>query len=275
MTPLLKWPGGKARLSGVIWELLQTGLSAPPTLYLEPFFGGGGAFLGRPEGLRSVVSDTNERLVHFHTTVQLQLEPFLEVLDVYREIGRGDYARIRTDFNRAGATGVEQAVRLLWLNKMGYNGLYRENRRGDYNVPVGTGSALPTEAAVRAYAQQLQGTTILALPFSAILASAGPGTIVYLDPPYLGKLPSSFTSYSAGGFGWQQHVELRAGVDAAIDSGSRVLLSGSANPATTEIYLGGGSPLRIARELNVSRSIGARAGSRGKTGEYLLVGGGW
>lgn len=285
VAPLLKWPGGKRRLVKQIWAALLHG-ERRLTAYVEPFLGSGAVYLGRPAQVRltsASLSDVNRRLIRFHWSVANDPESLATALEATAHVPwPSGYDAMRRCLNDSDDPAV-----LCWINRACFNGLYRENRAGEFNAPIGASlGALPTRSAVRdAHAAMHARVDILTVRHESyfdalrrVLASpcSLDGVGIYLDPPYVveataGQGCSGFTAYSAGGFGLSDHLELVKIVKEAASRGARVVMSGSSGWLTEQIYLGAHSALRVHEVLSVTRSIGPT--SRKRATEWLFIAG--
>ena len=190
--PFLKWAGGKRALMSDIMARMPDG---EIDLYVEPFLGGGAVFLdlarqGRIK--KAILNDRNPELVHTWRTVRDDPEGIIEAIGQWVPDEETYYAVRALD----GTTlsDVERAARVLWLNRTCFNGLYRINRSGQFNVPYGKYKRprLVDEENLRAVSHALQKVTLYDIDFEGVLAMAGPGAVVYCDPPYW---PLSDTAY--------------------------------------------------------------------------------
>jgi len=167
-------------------------------------------------------------------------------------------------------TLVERAARMLYLNKTCYNGLYRVNRHGQFNVPFGRYKApkyLDRDNLVAA-ARALQNVEVVCAPFETVLARAGPGDWVYCDPPYVPvSRTSSFTAYHAAGFGLQDQVRLRDVCLELAEKGVYVLVSNSDTAIVRSLYAG---PHFVIDEVSANRAINCDGAKRGRITELLI-----
>ena len=239
--PFLKWAGGKSKLLPQLLEVAPRDFSA----YFEPFLGGGALFfaLSASRGpLRSSLSDSNEELVNAYTCVRDSLPELISALQgmehqyLQATDRAASYYRVRS---AQRSDPVHRAARLLFLNKTCFNGLYRVNRSGRFNVPHGR-YANPTicdTANLEAASAALQGSAVTGEDFSDSCQRAGFGDFVYFDPPYQPVSQTSrFTSYTAADFTWDDQVRL---ADVAIEASSRgasVLISNSGNGDIEALY---------------------------------------
>jgi DNA adenine methylase len=262
LRPFLKWAGGKRQL---VRELLQ---HAPESYgrYFEPFLGGGALFFAlRPAG--AVLADRNERLIRTYEGVKNDVDQVIALLRTYPH-DRSFFYRFREiDVDRL--SDAEVAAWFIYLNKTGYNGLYRVNRANRYNVPFGRYVA-PTicdEPTLRACSRLLGGAMLLATDFEDAVAGARSGDFVYLDPPYAPvSSTSSFTSYTSDGFTPAEQARLRDTARALKQRGVRVLLSNSAVPLVRALYQDGFQLL----EVSATRAVNSKSTARGPIAELVI-----
>lgn len=261
--PFLKWSGGKQRLLPQLLPLLP-----PGRRLIEPFVGAGSVFLAT-NYQHYLINDANSDLAAMWVAVKLRPREFAEhAASFFTEGNRTQeaYLRIRAEFNRS-ADRFERAVRLPYLNKFGFNGLFRVNSSGAFNTPYGQPAKLPTFPwdQIDAAARRLDRCLVLSGGFAAAMELAGLGDVVYCDPPYLdsGK-GSSFTGYTAEGFGLKEHEELLECAIKAVSRGANVLISNHDTPQVRDLYRGW-----HIEALEVSRSIASKADRRGKAKEIV------
>lgn len=273
-TPFLKWAGGKARLVPVVAEALS---GRPIERYVEPFLGGGAMFFGlRARGLRApaLLADANAELIATFAAVREDVDAVVGVLrplaEAYlgcdREGRRELYYRIRA-WEPGDAAG--RAARFIFLNRTCYNGLYRVNREGRFNVPHGryVRPRICDEANLRACAAELAGVELRCADFAEVCAAAGPGDFVYLDPPYHpSSATANFTAYTERAFGWADQVRLAEAVRALAARGAWFALSNSAHPAIAALYEG-----LHPRTVQMPRAINSRASGRAPVPEFLFA----
>jgi DNA adenine methylase len=260
--PFLKWAGGKRQL---LPEIL-TQLPENRRTYHEPFLGGGALFFKlQPE--RAVLADLNERLVRTYRAVREDVEGVIEALQGCRN-DKGLFLRTRArDIDSASDVAV--AAWFIFLNKTGFNGLYRVNKQGRFNVPFGDYKN-PTICDVdnlRACSAALQGVKILHTDFRHVEEMTEPRDFVYFDPPYVPvSSTSSFTSYTRDGFTMEDQAELRDIACTLKRKRVHVLLSNSSVPEVHALYKDGFE----LREVYANRAINADATKRGKVAEALI-----
>jgi len=261
--PFVKWAGGKRKL---LDEILK---HVPPRYgtYHEPFLGGGAVFFAVSPRKKARLSDSNERLVRTYKGIQADVEGVIALLKSY-ERTRDFFMELRKrDID--GCSDTEVAAWFIFLNKMGYNGLYRVNSKNLFNVPFGDYKNPNTcdEDNLRACARSLANATITRQDFLHALERVKPGDFVYLDPPYVPLSPtSSFTAYTASGFTGEDQARLR---DAARDLKRRhvhVLISNSSAAAPLYRAEDGFSSV----EVLAARQVNSKGNGRGKIAELLI-----
>lgn len=277
--PFLKWAGGKRQLlPELLARLPQDFAAASPGrrgrhgTYHEPFVGGGALFFAlRERGLLerglARLSDINPELVNAYQVVRDRAERLIKVLADFRNEERFFYA-LRAEQPQS-LDALHRAARFIYLNKTCFNGLYRENRSGGFNVPFGRYAAPKFCAAdeLRAASCALRGVCIEVSPFEALVEIAAPGDFVYCDPPYVPATRSaSFTGYSKGGFDIEEQKLLAHVIVELGDAGVSVLLSNSAVPITRALYKG----LHV-EQIHAKRAINSRGDRRGPVPELLVA----
>jgi DNA adenine methylase len=263
MTAILKWAGGKR---GLVQAILST---FPPSYegraYHEPFLGGGAVFFAvKPRG--GTVNDVNPRLTNFYSVVRDEPDALIAEASKY-VYEKETYYRLRDRFNEGGLTPVEDAALLLYLNKTGYNGLYRVNSRGVYNVPFGTyrNPTIVQEDDIRAAGEALRRVELRCEDFSYLLDSAREGDLVYLDPPYepLSKT-ANFNTYAPTGFPWSEQIRLGKLVRELDARG--VLFTLSNSEPVKKLYRG----FRM-KTVHANRSINTKTTARGPVREIIVT----
>jgi len=265
-SPFLKWAGGKRQLLAHIEALLPERIDT----YFEPFMGGAAVFFrlaARGRFRRAVLADANPELVNCYRAIRDDVDGVVAALRRYRN-ERALYYRVRRrDPERLSST--ERAARLIYLNRCGYNGLYRVNSRGEFNVPFGRyrRPLICDEPRLRAAAAALRKVTIECADFTTTLAKVGRRDFVYLDPPYVPlSATSSFTAYAKRDFGSADQQRL---ADVLRAFGARkvpALLSNSDCRTTRDLYSGFDGILSVPAR----RAINSVANGRGPVGELLV-----
>ncbi len=269
--PFVKWAGGKRQLLPALLRRLPANFRR----YHEPFVGGGALFFALrgqnrlPHGAR--LSDINPELVNAYQVVRDRVETLIVVLGTFRN-EEDFYYEIRAQ-QPSTLDPVQRAARLLYLNRTCFNGLFRENRAGHFNVPYGRyrNPQFLRENDLRAASQALRGITIEQASFAELEPHVEAGDLVYFDPPYAPlSRTASFTSYSRGGFDEAAQRRLGELVRRLGERGVHVLVSNSSARLIYDIYSGDG--LHVEQIL-ASRAINSRADRRGKIPELLITAG--
>ena len=263
--PIVKWAGGKSRL------LAALKVRAPRTYlrYFEPFVGGGALFFGlRPAS--AVLSDLNDELMNTYRAIRDELEGVLRALAVHRERHDDEhYYATREAWNHGrDVSPAERAATFIYLNKTCYNGLWRVNSRGAFNVPVGRYVNPPILDAegLQAASRVLQGAQLETAGFEHVLHHAAAGDFVYFDPPYDPVSETSdFTAYTAGGFGKAGQERLAEVYRELHGRGCALVLSNSDTPFIHRLYAG----FRVER-VSCNRAINSRADARGAVFEIIV-----
>lgn len=261
--PFLKWAGGKR------WLIPHVLAHLPPSfsVYHEPFLGGGALFFGlRPS--RAVLSDRNERLIRTYRAIRVDVDTVIDILRSYPNERRFFLQMRGRDIDRE--TDAELAAWLIYLNKTGYNGLYRVNSRNVFNVPFGKNRKprICDEANLRACSLALRRADLKCEDFSAVVDRASPGDLVYFDPPYMPvSSTSDFTSYTANGFGPEDHTRLRDAALALKEKKVFVLLSNSSAEIVRELYSTGFKCIPVL----ALRAVNSDPLRRGPVLELLIV----
>jgi DNA adenine methylase len=294
--PILKWAGGKRQLLPELRPFYPRGFSR----YVEPFLGSGAVFVdlynsGLLHGRRAALSDINADVIGCYIVVRdrpAEVVAALRTLEArHRKGGATHFYDVRDRaFNPArravhaaadpaAAYTPSLAAMLIYLNRTGFNGLFRVNGRGDFNVPAGryVSPLICDEPNLFAWSAALKrpGVTLRVATFDAALADAGRDDFVYLDPPYAPLSGTArFTAYNAGGFGALQQETLQRTVIALASRGAAVLLSNSAAPQIKSLYArhrGARTAGLRATTVAARRAINSRATSRGSIREYLIT----
>jgi DNA adenine methylase len=266
LRPILKWAGGKRSLVPRILQELPQRIET----YYEPFVGGAAVFLALAEEKRferAVITDKNQHLIDMYTVVRDDLGKLLKKLEALQDrTSEDEYYEIRAE---RGGSKVERAARLIYLNKTGYNGLYRVNSKGGFNVPYGRYKRPkiydPERLAI--VSQHLQDVTIRVADFEESCNAAKRGDAVYLDPPYLPvSKTASFSAYHSEAFGMPEHQRLAKVFERLKKRGITAVLSNSATPETRKLY----ESFKCS-DVAVRRPINSVASRRGAVSELLVV----
>lgn len=263
--PIVKWVGGKRQL---MFELLKN-MPANYNRYFEPFIGGGALFFElQPEN--AYISDMNEELINLYSVVRDNLDGLIEDLEKH-EVSKEYFLNIRNIdrtemFSKLSI--IERASRFIYLNRTCFNGLYRVNYQGQFNVPFGNYSnpRIIDENNLKNCSELLKNTEIKVADFSEILTKVQKGDFVYFDPPYVPlNDTSSFTSYTKAGFDIDMQFKLRDVCDELDSMGVKFMLSNSDTKLVNELY----SNYEI-KKVFATRAVNANADGRGKITEVLV-----
>lgn len=266
--PFLKWAGGKRQLLPVLLPRIP---SLQNAYYHEPFLGGGALFFalcaqGRLDPKRAHLADINPELINAYQVVRDKIDMLVRELSYHRN-EEDHYYQVRA-WDPAQLGSVERAARLIYLNKTCFNGLFRENRKGQFNVPFGhyAHPSICDESSLRAASAALQGTSLRVSTFDETIQHVQKGDFVYFDPPYAPiSRTSSFAQYHAGGFDEQAHVRLAHMAEQMGTAGVHVMLSNSTAPWLYDLYKN-----FYVEEVYANRSINSRALGRGRIKELLV-----
>ena len=288
--PFLKWAGGKTQLLNTIDAALPAGIGTTITKYAEPFVGGGAVLfylLDKYNITEAYISDVNFELINAYTIIKEQLDELLVMLEKIQEEycslsaehRKEYYYNMRSSFNKLKIKreySVEKAAYFIALNKTCFNGLYRVNGKGEFNVPSGTykNPKIYDPENLKEVSKLLQRVTIECANYNESKSFIDANTFVYFDPPYrpLSKT-SSFTSYTNIPFNDDEQIELAQYTKQLSDIGAKVMISNS-DPKNTDkndnffddLY----EEFNIKR-ISASRMINRDGESRGKISELLIT----
>lgn len=259
--PILKWAGGKTQMLG---ELIPK-VPASYGRYIEPFFGGGAMFFAlQPEN--AVIADSNPELINMYRQVASHVEDVIKYLRSYENTSEMFYAVRSLEWT--ALPKAEAAARTIYLNRTCFNGLYRVNKQGRFNVPFGRykNPKICDEEGLRAASQVLKKAEILCGDYILVLEHyAQPGDFVFLDPPYLPISEySDFKRYTKEQFYEEDHVELAKMVMTLHERGCHIILTNSNHPLVHELY----APFTI-EVIQTKRHISCNGSTR--KGEDVIV----
>lgn len=274
--PFLKWAGGKRQLAPTILE------HAPRKFgrYFEPFLGAGAVFFAlRPE--RAMLGDVNQELVTTFYGVAFDMRgvelELYRLAEAHRQNDLETFMAVRKEWP-AAYPPYHVAARMIYLNRTCFNGVYRVNKKNEFNVPIGDrGKAFAPDfenlkACSALLAKALGGdTNLFADDYMTTTDSAERGDFVYIDPPYMpASKTASFTAFSKDGFNDEAQEVLSDHVRHLAQKGVHVIASNSDTPRVRELYKG-------MKMIEVSRrgTVSSKAGARGRVGELLILGGAW
>lgn len=273
MKPVIKWVGGKTQLLEHIKERLPINFNKYSyQKYYEPFLGGAAVLL-ELNPTNSVVSDINPELINMYIQVRDRVEEVIHHLTIYdnqHEIWsdpKDYYYKVREYFNaELGTNTAQQAARFIYLNKHCFNGLYRVNKKGQFNVPfngkLSGWSADPDH--LREVSTRLKDTDIRCGDYVDAVKDAGPNDFVFFDSPYAPITATSFTDYTKEGFDYEDHVTLAALFRTLTNRGCFCMLTNHDTPLIRELY----KDFRI-EVVDVRRSINRKGD--GRTGKEVII----
>jgi DNA adenine methylase len=271
LRPILKWAGGKSRLVPLIVSRLPAQIST----YYEPFVGGGAVFFALAADRRfkrAVLGDKNRDLIDVYKGVKADVDGVIALLEDYARQHDEDTYYATRDLDPDTLDLAQRAARLIYLNKTGYNGLYRVNRQGRFNVPFGRydNPKICNEPRLRAASEALRGrgVSIKVADFEALTERAEPGDAVYFDPPYVPLTKTaSFTGYHSEAFGADEHLRLAGAFSSLTERRVAAVLSNSGGKETKKLYVGD----RIdVEKVMVARPINSSPGKRGAVAELVV-----
>ena len=259
--PILKWAGGKTQMLG---NLLPK-VPASYNRYIEPFFGGGAMFFAlQPE--KAVIADSNPELINMYREVADHVEDVIKHLEEYENTSEMFYTVRSQDW--AKLPKAEAAARTIFLNKTCFNGLYRVNKQGQFNVPYGKykNPRICDSDGLRAASAALKRADILCGDYLLVLEHyAQPGDLIFLDPPYLPVSEyADFKRYTKEQFYEEDHIELAKMVSTLHERGCHVILTNSNHPLVHELY----APFNID-VIQTKRHISCNGNTR--KGEDVIV----
>ena len=288
--PFLKWAGGKTQLIEQIKENLPQNIMDKPFTYIEPFVGSGAVLFwilnNFPNVRRAIINDINTDLANSYLTIKNDVENLIRVLSQWEkeyhaladkpEKKKEYYYEKRALFNTRKSEQTKQTALFIFLNRTCFNGLYRVNRKNEFNVPIGSYKKpqICNEPNLRAVSKVLQNVEILNGDYSETLKYADDNTFFYFDPPYKPlSETSSFNSYSKDAFDDAEQIRLKEFCELLDQKGHQWILSNSdvkgKNPMDNffdDLY----ATFNILR-VNARRSINANPEKRGKLTELLIT----
>ena len=273
--PFIKWVGGKTQLLKQIEGYLPERYNT----YFEPFIGGGALYfyLQAKKPDKAVINDLNPQLANLY--IHLRNQPHQLIAELkqiekqYLPLSHNDrkdfYYEIRKKYNALTDSNTERSALLIFLNKTGFNGMYRENPRGEFNIPFGRNNlkSLFDQKALLESSRTLQNTTILNGTYETAVENAQKGDFIYFDPPYIPlSKTASFTKYTSDGFGPEDQVKLRDLFVELHARGCFVMLSNSNAPEVQELYQD-----FKRHEVLANRAVNCKATGRGKIKELIII----
>lgn len=259
-SPFIKWVGGKAQLLPALTERMPEQIGT----YVEPFVGGGALFFNT-QPAKAILNDSNPKLINLYVSVRDHVEELVDRLSEYEtrynalntlDEKQDYYYQTRTDFN-AGTLNVDDAARFVFLNKTGFNGLYRENAEGKYNAAFGwkKNITLYDEVNLANCSTALKNVDIMNGDFEYACSGLSVGDFVYFDPPYY----STFDGYQKGGFSEEDHMRLYNLFQRLTASGVYCMLSNSNTDYIKDLYAGYNIEV-VPVKRNINRNGNERQG---------------
>lgn len=262
ISPFLRWAGGKKWLIKHLDKLLpEDGFNR----YFEPFLGGGAIFLAINPQKKSFLSDLNEELIQTYSTLKKSPESIIEILEQF-ENTKDFYYKIR---EKQLEDPIQKAARFIYLNQTSFNGIYRVNLRGKYNVPYGfrTKNFLEKEKLI-AVSNRLKNTTLSHGDFSKIKNKVREKDLIFLDPPYtVSHNDNGFIKYNQKLFSLKDQERLSKLIDYIKDQGAYYILTNAANKKIDEIF----SKRDFRYEKERASLVGGINAERGKIKEYVFT----
>jgi DNA adenine methylase len=263
LKPFLKWPGGKKWLIPQLESIIPQKYSD----YIEPFIGGGSIFF-RISPSKAIISDINNELINLYTIMRDSPQELLNELEMHQKQHKSEYYyEIRAkDFSKE----IERAGRFLYLNRACYNGMYRVNQQGKFNVPIGSKTNfLYDKDCFADYSDVLKKATILQSDFGEIIQKAKKNDLIFADPPYtIAHNQNSFIKYNEKLFTWEDQERLLKELLIAKEKGSIIILTNANYQDILDMYSESGFNVTIVKRYC---SIAGDASRRKKTEELLIT----
>ncbi|MEM7068614.1 MAG: Dam family site-specific DNA-(adenine-N6)-methyltransferase [Pseudomonadota bacterium] len=260
--PFIKWAGGKR------WLVDGNKLELPKFdgKYIEPFLGGGALFFHiAPK--RALLSDINSKLINTYRAIRSDWHRVeIELKKMQSQHSKDFYYEER---DRLRKTPHTMAAQFLYLNRTCYNGLYRENLSGKFNVPIGTKTqVILADDDFEGASKSLRNASIAVCDFEESLDAAIQGDLVFLDPPYTtAHNTNGFVKYNQKIFSWEDQIRLRRSVEAALHRGAKIVMTNANHQSICELYSDLGQPEILSRTSVMS----GKSPSRGQTTEAIFV----
>lgn len=268
--PFLKWTGGKTKLLPQLVPLLPSDWRNRQ--YVEPFVGGGALFFHlEPEN--ALLNDSNRELINTYRIIAANVAILIGWLeDAKRYHNKTNYYNLRDMYNNPftyNLTQTEKAAIFIYLNKTCFNGLYRVNKKDEFNVPIGSYKKpnICDEKVLLEAFRILKNATLYSLDFEELIDFINPDAFVYFDPPYVPiTKTSNFTSYTKSGFTEKDQIRLRGFFEKLTRLGCKCMLSNSDCDTVRELY----KNFNI-KEVETGRSINCKGTKRGKIKELVIL----
>lgn len=262
IVPFLKWAGGKRWFVEHSRDLLPSNFER----YVEPFLGSGALYFSlRPK--RAMLADLNPRLIETYSELKTNWQKVVTELSRHHKLH--DEAYYYTQRAKNFPTSHQRAAQFIYLNRTCWNGLYRVNRKGSFNVPIGTKTSVLLDTDdFAAVAKQLSYCTLLACDFEEVLQLCGKGDLVFVDPPYTVKHNlNGFVKYNEKLFSWDDQVRLRDCIVSATEREARIVMTNADHPSIRALYHGVGTLTTLER----ASVLAAKSSYRGRVSEIVVV----
>ncbi|KRL54686.1 hypothetical protein FC70_GL001485 [Paucilactobacillus oligofermentans DSM 15707 = LMG 22743] len=273
--PFLKWAGGKRQLLPEIEKYLPK--SNDIKNYFEPFVGGGALFLNQQYS-KVTINDFNGQLTNAYDVVKNNVHDLIELLKEHENNNTSEYYYDLRAWDRTNKlenkSRLEQAARFIYLNKTGFNGLFRVNSQNQINVPYGKykNPAIVNEKVLLNVSQYLNEANVQILngDYADAVKNASSGDFVYFDPPYapVSDDKSSFVGYTLNGFSLDDQIKLSEVFKELDKKGVKLMLSNSDVPFIRDLYKDFKDTTKI---VQATRNINSNAAGRGKVGEVIVM----
>ncbi|MFA5828723.1 MAG: Dam family site-specific DNA-(adenine-N6)-methyltransferase [Candidatus Shapirobacteria bacterium] len=276
--PFIKWVGGKGKLIPELEKYLPKKF----TRYYEPFVGGGALFFSLKQS-RDIsfasINDINRKLITAYKQIQQNPKELISLLGImesnYKKLSfkeqEKDYYKKREIYNNDKLNKLNTTAYLIFLNKTCFNGMYRENSKGQYNIPFGDqkNPTICDRENILAVSNALKNTEITDLAFEESVNKCKKGDFIYFDPPYCPlNATSNFTSYSKSSFGPEEQRKLRDIYVELANRGCFIMLSNSNAPLVLDLYK---KYKKNIHEVYAARSINSKGNKRGKIKEVVIT----
>lgn len=263
LKPFLKWAGGKRWL----FESGQFSLPSFKGRYFEPFLGGGAVFF-EMQPKKAILSDTNKRLIELYTVIRDSVEEFEQILKIHSENhSKNYYYDLRgKKFRKIAA----RAAQFLYLNRTCWNGLYRENLKGEFNVPIGTKKNVIFQTDdFLAWSIALSKAKLKCRDFEDAIDEANTGDFIFVDPPYTVRHNlNGFVKYNQNIFAWEDQIRLRDALKRAVKRGASFAMTNADHESVRDLYAAFGSHRRLGRHS----VIAGKSAYRSYSTELLVIG---
>lgn len=277
MEPILKWAGGKRQLLNELKSIIEPLLNGANT-YFEPFIGGGSVAFSL-EYSNLVMNDYNEELINVYKIIKSNPNELIELLKEHKSLhSKEHYYEVRSLDRKSeiydNMSNIQKAARIIYLNKTCYNGLYRVNSKGFYNVPLGRSTAqnqdIVMEEKIFALSKYLnkKGIKIKRGDFSKAISSAVAGDVIYFDPPYDYE-GDGFSTYNKNGFTQDDLLRLKKTCDQLVERGCHIIVSNNDTKFVRKCF---SEECYKIRKVVAKRYINCDGKNRSKADEVIIYG---